>query len=346
MRRFIILLILILSTGCTVYGAEYAPPSVPPSAEKYFPDETESFGDGLWEIIVRAAESIHPEIFEAAKVCFGILAVIILVSLLRGASADIGSIIKLVSVISVAAILIKPSNSLLHLGIDTVNELSEYGKMLSPVLTGALAAQGGVSTATVLYAGTTVVNSVLSRCMSLIIVPVIYIYIALSVAGNAIGESMLGNLQSFAKWLVTWLLKTLIYIFTGYMSITGVVSGAADASTIKAAKLTFSSAVPVVGKIISDASDSVISGAAVIKNATGVYGLLAVIAMCVTPFLKVGIHYLLLKLTAALCGVFDNSPAVTLLKDFASAMGIVLAMVGTSGLLLMISIVCYIKGVS
>ncbi len=346
MKKLLIILLLVVFVSFPAQSAEYSAPTVPPSAEKYMPDNTESFAEGLWQIILSAIESLQPDIIEAATVCFSTVAVMMLVSLFRTAGGNIQMVLKLVSVLTLSALLIKPSNSLLRLGIDTVKELSEYGKLLAPVMTGALAAQGGVTTATVLYSGTAVFNAILTNCISILIVPTVYVYMVLSIANNAIGEPLLKNLRDFSKWFITWSLKTVMYIFTGYMSITGVVSGSTDASAIKAAKLTISGVVPVVGKIISDASDSVLSGAATIKNAAGIYGLLAVAAICIGPFIKVGIHYLLLKLTAAVCSIFDNSPAVNLLNDFSSVMGIILAMVGTSGLLIMISVVCYIKGIA
>lgn len=65
--------------------------------------------------------------------------------------------------------------------------------------------------------------------------------------------------------------------------------------TVKAAKFTMSSLVPVVGGILSDAAETVLAGAGILKNAVGVFGMLAVLAMCVVPFLQLGIHYLAYK---------------------------------------------------
>ena len=137
----------------------------------------------------------------------------------------------------------------------------------------------------------------------------------------------------------------MMYIFTGYITITGVVSGSADQAALKAAKLTISGAVPVVGGILSDASEAVLVSAGVVKNAVGVYGLLAIAAIAMGPFLRIGVQYLLLKMTAAVCGVFGNKRTTELVGDFASAMGLLLAMTGAVCLILLISMVCFMKGV-
>lgn len=97
---------------------------------------------------------------------------------------------------------------------------------------------------------------------------------------------------------------------------------------------------------MSDASETILLGAGVVKNAAGVYGLLAVIAILVLPFLHVGILYLLLKGTAAICGVFSSGKISELVQGFSEAMGFLLGMTGTVSMLFLISIVCFLKGVN
>jgi stage III sporulation protein AE len=151
-------------------------------------------------------------------------------------------------------------------------------------------------------------------------------------------------MKDFVKWLMTWGLKVILYVFTGYMGITRVITGTADAAAIKAAKLTISGVVPVVGGILSDASEAVVLSAGVMKNAVGIYGLLAVIAIWITPFLQIGIQYLLLKATAALSETFGVKRCSDLIGRFAAAMGLLLAMTATVCFLLLISTICFMKG--
>ena len=53
---------------------------------------------------------------------------------------------------------------------------------------------------------------------------------------------------------------------------------------------------------------------------------------------------LLLKLTAAVCGIFCDKTVTGLMDDFSAAMGMLLAMTGTVCLLLLISMVCFLRG--
>jgi hypothetical protein len=81
------------------------------------------------------------------------------------------------------------------------------------------------------------------------------------------------------------------------------------------------------------------------KSSVGIYGLFVIISLFIGPFLKIGVQYLLLKLTAAVTGIFASKQTVELLNDFSGAMGMLLSMIGVQTLLLIVSTVCFMRGV-
>ena len=224
-------------------------------------------------------------------------------------------------------------------------EICEYGKLLCPVLTTGLAAQGGITASAALYTGTTAFITLLSMLISKYFIPMVYLFLACSIANGAFGEEIFKRLSDAVKSILHWLLKALLIIFTTYMSITGVVSGVTDAAALKATKLTMSTVVPVVGGILSDASESVMISMGVLKNVAGMYGIFATLSVFMGPFIKVGIQYLLLKISALICGLFASKNISGLVDDFSSAMGLLLAMVATGCVLVLISTVCFMKGI-
>lgn len=345
MRKLIFVILILFALAVPASAAEITAPEVPKSGSEMMPENTESFGDGLWELLQNALLQLRPDLQEAAKVSLGVIAAVMMVSLLQSFSGSVKMVSNLAGAASITAALLLSTNSLIHLGAETVTELSEYGKLLLPVMTAAMAAQGGVTASAALYTGTAVFDSVLSSLISKLLVPMVYLYLALAAANSAVGEEMLKKLRDFVKWLVSWCLKTILTVYTTYMGITGVVSGTTDAAALKATKVTISSVVPVVGGILSDASEAVLVSAGLMKNTAGIYGILAVLAVFIQPFLKIGVHYLILKLTAAICEVFGAKRMTELIADFSTAMGLLLAMTSSVCLLLLISTVCFLKGV-
>ena len=345
MKHIVLAIMLIFALALPASAAEITAPEVPEAGEDLMPENTDSFGDGLWELLQKAVRLIRPDLREASKVSLAVIAAVMMVSLLQSFSGSVKSVADMAGSLCIAAVLLLSTNSLIRLGGETVTELSDYGKLLLPVMTAAMAAQGGVTSSAALYTGTAIFDSVLGSLIANLLVPMVYLFLALAAANSAIGEELLKKMRDFVKWFVSWCLKTLLTVFTTYMSITGVVSGTTDAATLKATKVTISSVVPVVGGILSDASEAVLVSAGLMKNAAGIYGILAVLAVFLEPFLRIGVHYLVLKLTAALCGVFGAKRMPELIGDFSTAMGLLLAMTGSACLMLLISTVCFLKGV-
>lgn len=326
-----------------VSAMEFTAPDAPDDIQKYIPDDSMSFGEGLWFLVKSAIAKIRPELLSATETCLSLVAVSMLVSIASQYTKTNAQTVKLVTAVCIGLLMFRSTNTFIQTGIETVSKMSDYCKLLLPTLTAATAANGAVSTSAALYTGCYIFVTILSTVIKKFIVPLTYIYMSLSIAGGATNGEIFNGLKKFVKWLSTWSLKTILYIFTAYMSITGVISGSVDAAALKATKMTISGAVPVVGGALADASDTILVSAAVMKNSVGIYGLFVIIAICLGPFLKIGIQYLLLKLTTAVCSVFIKKDTFHMLQEMTGAMGLVLAMTGTVCLLLLISIVCFIR---
>ena len=289
MIKSIILCFLLFSLALPASAMEIEAPSIPEYAQEQMPDETESFAQGFRELLQKALMTLRPDLKEACSVSLSIIAAVMLVSFLKSFSDNVKTTLVLAGTTVIAAALLLNTNAMIRLGADTVQQLSDYGKMFYPVMATALAAQGGVTSSAALYTGTAVFDTILSSVISRILMPMVYVFLALSTAHNALGEDTLKKMRDLAKNTVSWCLKTLLTVFTTYMSITGVVSGTTDAAALKATRVTISSVVPVVGGILSDASEAVLVSAGVMKNAAGVYGSLAIRAVCVEPCRPIGI---------------------------------------------------------
>lgn len=346
MMKILISVCLMFSLCIQVSATEFTPPEVPDIAEEIMPQETESFGEALEELFQNSIELILPEVRSAKGICSGILFVCMLCSLVLAITEQASTAVTVSGTVTIAAMMLQNTNTMIRCASETVKDICEYGKLLCPVMTSALAAQGGITTSAVLYTGTTIFITFLNYFVSGFMIPMIFVFLTFAIGHSAMGEEFLMKIADAIKHLLSWILKTLLIVFTTYVSITGVVSGTTDAAAVKAAKVTISSVVPVVGGILSDASESVLVSIGIMKNAAGIYGILAVIALCMEPFIRIGTQFLMLKLSAALCSIFGNKRITALVDDFSSAMGLLLAMVATGCILILISTVCFLKGIA
>jgi stage III sporulation protein AE len=298
----------------------------------------------LWYLLRQGIAVVEPEIPKCLGICLSLIGIAMLMSIVDCLPGQSKKVTGLCGSIVIGCLMLGPSTALIQSAADTVRSVSDYGKLLIPVLTAALAARGGASESAALYAGTMFFDTILTSVIANAIVPMVYIFMALSIAKGALGNDILKRLQDLIKSTTSWFLKLVLYVFTGYMTITKVITGTADQTALKATKLTISGMVPVVGGMLSDASETVLISAGIVRNSVGIAGLMAVLAISVGPFLKIGVQYLMLKMTAAVCNIFADKRTTTLIGDFTTAMGLILGMTGTVCLLQIISIVCFLMG--
>ena len=248
--------------------------------------------------------------------------------------------------LAITAISVADVHSLIGMGREALDNMTAFSKILLPTMAVATAASGAPGGAAARQMATMLFSTVLMSLITKLLLPLVYGYIAACVAHAAVGNEGLKRIAGVLKWTVTSILTVLLLVFVGYLTVSGVIAGTADAVAVKAAKFTVSSMVPVVGGILSDAAETVLAGAGILKNAVGVFGMLVILSMCVVPFLQLGIHYLAYKLTAALAATVADGRTSGLIDGLGGAFGLILGMTGASAMLLLVSMVSAVSMVT
>ena len=95
----------------------------------------------------------------------------------------------------------------------------------------------------------------------------------------------------------------------------------------------------ILGSVISDVSETLLSGAVVLKNAIGIYGFVGAIALCLVPFVTAAIRYLAFKLLTVTASGVSNGRMGKLLSAIAESYSMALGLLGTCCMLLFLSFV-------
>ena len=235
---------------------------------------------------------------------------------------------------------------MMGLGVETMEELDVFAKALLPTLSAAAAASGGAITAGARQVATVFFANLLLSVIRKLLLPLLYCCIAAAAADTMVPDHGLKKIGAGISKAVTWALTATMVVFTGFLTLTGAATGAADAMTVQMTRSAIATAVPVVGSIISEATGTVLAGAGVLKNAVGIFGMLAVLAICLTPFLNMAVQYLLYKLTAFLAGIVTQGALAELINALGTAFGLMLGMTGSCALLLLISITSAVSAVT
>lgn len=252
-------------------------------------------------------------------------------------------VLPLVGTLAITAAVCGDLFALVGSGRSAVETLSTFSKSLLATLAATGAAVGAPGGASARYLAAIVFSDALITVIDRVLIPALMAYVLVCVADAAIGGDTLGVLAKFLKTAVVTVLTLIITGFTIYLTVSGIVAGGADALTIKATKTVISNTVPVVGGAIADASETVIASTRLVKNTAGVVGILALAAIAVGSFLRLGVRYLLLKAVGAVSPLAGGGRMGKLIENLAGAFGILLGMIAASALMALIAVVAMIS---
>ena len=140
---------------------------------------------------------------------------------------------------------------------------------------------------------------VVTLCVKNIIFPFILISAALSAAGCVSEKNTVNRLSKLFSNIAKWLLGILITVFIAVITMQSLAAPALDGIATKTAKYAMGVFVPVIGSVLSETLDLVFGSCVILKNAVGVTGLVAVLAICCAPLIRLAAQATMFSLAAA-----------------------------------------------
>lgn len=351
MKKLLIFLLLIFCLSGEALAAELPDElagAAPEAAALVNGDAGDSFGllSGIREIAGEALAEWKSGLFAGARAAVSIMAGVILLGAAESAAPagreNLSRCAGAAGALWITAVAAGDLNALIGLGRETVMEIGVLNKALLPALAAAEAASGGVTAAAVRQVAAVFFADILLAVIENLLLPMVYLFIGTAAAGAVLEGDVMDRIGELLKKAVGWILSGLLLLFTTYLTISGAVAGAADAQAVKLAKSAMSAAVPVVGGILSDAAESVLAGAALMKGMVGTAGTLAVLGACLAPFLRLGCQYLLYQGASLVCSAAGPKKLTKLVAALGDAFGLVLAMTGAAAVLLLVSLLSFV----
>ncbi|MDD4296152.1 MAG: stage III sporulation protein AE [Ruminiclostridium sp.] len=146
------------------------------------------------------------------------------------------------------------------------------------------------------------------------------------------------GMASFLKQIVTWGLGGILTLYASAVALRGFAGAVIDGATTKTAKAAMSTFIPVAGKYMADAADTIISCALVIKNTAGMATMIITLAACMTPILKIFAISMMYRLTAAVIEPIADERFFDCLSSVSDCMKTILGVVGAAVFMLLLSI--------
>lgn len=345
MKKVILLLLLLWALTVPAWGTELpreVRDALPAAAEDITEhmDDSASFSEGLSLLWERACGYLTDALRESISGGVLLLAAAVLCALTEECMDAAGGKVHFVPMAGALAVTLAAAGSvrtMMGLGQGTVEELNTFSKALLPTLSAAVAASGGILSASVRQVATVFFVDLLLSLIRGLLLPLVYFYVAAAAADAMLPGRHLAGISTAIRKGTVWLLTGALALFTLYLTVSGAAAGSADTVTARLARGAVG-VLPVVGSILADAADAVLAGAGAVRNTVGVAGLLAVLAVCLLPLVRLGTQYLVYKAAAFLAGVLGAERLTGLIDALGGAFGLIFGMTGACGLLLLISI--------
>ena len=348
MRRGILVLLLAAALACLLALPARGSDGLAGEVEAAAPDAARGlsggdFAGGLAEIWDQVRGGFMSLLRQGLSGAVRLLLVLVLCGVGETAFVTVAgkhsvNYLSLAAVAAVVAVSAGEVDTLIGLGVETIGALEQFSKSLLPALATATAATGMAGSAAVRQMATVLFCDLLLTVIRGLLLPFLYVYIGALAAGAMLGDGRLEAIAALLKRAIAWALGGIVTIFTLYLSAAGAISASTDAAAVKLAQKAIAAAVPVVGSLVAGAAETVLSGAALLKNTIGVFGVLAILATCALPFVRLGIQYLLYKAVAFAAGTAAPPELGKLIGGLGSAVGLVLGMVGACAMLLTVSV--------
>ena len=288
------------------------------------------------------------EFVTSIKALGSILAIIVIHSVLKAISEslendNISKLIYYVQYILIITIVLTNFSDIVKMIQDTTTNLVAFMNMLVPLLITLMMSTGSIATSGVIEPIILFMINFIGNMIQDVLLPLIMIFVALVILSKLSSQVKIDKLSKFMKSGIVWFLGIILTIFVGVVSLEGTMSSSVDGITAKTTKAVVSSAIPVVGKILGDAVDTVLGCGIILKNAIGLVGVIIILGICIVPIIKLSLMTILYKLLAGITQPIADEKITSLLEQIGDIFKMFLAILSSISFMIIIGTTLVLK---
>ncbi len=229
-----------------------------------------------------------------------------------------------------------------HVAIDytyeAITTMVNFIIALIPLLLALIAASGGLISAAFFHPVIIFLMNTSGLLIKNVVLPLLFLSTLLSIVSTL---SPHYKVTQLAQLLRTWsigLLGAFMTIFLGVISVQGTTAAVSDGVSIRTAKFVTGNFVPVIGRMFTDATDTVISASVLLKNTVGIAGVAIILLIAAFPAIKILMIAFIYKLAAALLQPLGGGPVIECLDTISKSIIYVFAALAIVSFMFFLSI--------
>lgn len=221
--------------------------------------------------------------------------------------------------------------------IEVIRHVTEFMKMIAPSYCIAIVLGNGIVSSTYWYQTIVIVVAIAENLLLKVVLPLVGVYMTVSLAGNISGENVLSKLCEIIEQIVGWCLKGMVTLLVGFSGIKGMLAPAID--RIKRGSLMKSAeSIPGIGNVIGGVNETLLGIGVLLKDAFGTGCMIAIFVIGAIPLVRLAVYSLVYKAEAALIQPVSDKRIIRCLNAAATASGMLMKSVFTASALFIIVI--------
>jgi len=221
---------------------------------------------------------------------------------------------------------------------DAIHTMSSFIVAMLPLLLALLASSGGVVSAAFFHPIIVFLINITGVLVEHFTLPLLFLAVLLSIVSTLTEHYKVTQLANLFNNISIGSLGIVLTIFLGVISVKGTTSAIADGVAIRTAKFVTGNFVPVVGRMFTDAADTVVTASMLLKNTVGIAGVALLLIIAAFPSLKILAIALVYKLSAAILQPLGDGPVITCLSIISKSILYVFAALAIVSLMFFLSI--------
>jgi len=221
---------------------------------------------------------------------------------------------------------------------EAITDMSDFMLAMLPLVVALLASVGNLASAAMFHPLIIFMINTSGILISTIVFPLLFLSTMLYIASLFSERYQVTQLASLLRNIAMGALGSFLTIFLAVVSIQGATASVTDGVTLRTAKYVTGNFVPIVGRMFSDAADTVLSASLLVKNAIGLAGVIILLILCAFPALKILVIALIYNLSSAVLQPLGNSPIISALGTIGKSLLFVFAALATVGLMFFLAV--------
>ncbi len=264
-----------------------------------------------------------------------LFAIMLLAALFKGLQPGDGSGIsgeaaKLAVNGAMAVIAAASFGGLVRIAQGAIESMQTLASIAMPALYAMMAASGQIVSAAALQP--LVLAGVNAAChlFKTVMLPLAVMAGVLFLVDSISDRFRLKNLAKLLKTITVWVTGAITLVFSIAVNLQKLSGNTVDAAAVKTAKFAIGTLVPVAGKNMSDAAETILACTYAVRNAAGVATVIGLGIIFAIPFVKVLVVMLVYRLAAAFGAPLGNDGICGALEEAAGCMSVMIGIMGAS----------------